>query len=123
LHSVDVTRADGDTFRVRAVVHNEGWMPTQVTEKALQRKVVRPIEATIALPEGGSLVQGRARLELGQLAGWSRARSVWSWVGSTDDTGDRAKAEWVVRAPAGSTVEIEFRHQRAGVVRTQATLA
>jgi murein tripeptide amidase MpaA len=123
LHSVDVARLGDDTYRVRAVAQNEGWMPTQVTEKALQRKVVRPVEATITLPEGASLAQGKARLELGQLAGWSRAKGIWSWAGHADDTADRAKAEWVVRAPSGTTVDIEFRHQRAGTVRATATLA
>jgi hypothetical protein len=39
-----------------------------------------------------------------------------------DGTPDIAKAEWVVRAPAGTTVSIEVRHQRAGVIRTSATL-
>jgi murein tripeptide amidase MpaA len=122
LHSVDVERVDGDAFRVRVVVQNEGWMPTNVTEKALERKVVQPLEATITLPEGAALAQGKPRVELGQLAGWSRAKGMWSWAGSTDDTGDRTKAEWVVRAPAGTTVDVTFEHQRAGIVRVQATL-
>ena len=97
-------------------------MPTNVTEKALERKVVRPLEATIEVPDGATLVQGKPRVELGQLAGWSRAKGLWSWGGSTDDTSDRAKAEWVVRAPADTTVGITFEHQRAGIVRAQATL-
>jgi hypothetical protein len=122
LQSSVAERIDGDTFSVRVVVENEGWMPTQVTEKALERKVVRPLEATITVPDGVTLVSGKPTMELGQLAGYSRARGMWSWVGSTDDTSDRAKVEWVVRAPSGTQVEVVVRHQRAGVVRTALVL-
>lgn len=123
LHSVEVDAVAPATFYVRAVVQNEGWMPTHVTEKAIERKVARPIEATITLPDGARLVQGTIPVELGQLAGWSRVKGMWSWGGATDDTSDRAKVEWTVHAPGGGSVAIEFRHPRAGVVWTDAVLA
>jgi murein tripeptide amidase MpaA len=122
LHSVDTETAGDGVYRVRVVVQNTGWMPTNVTDKAVERKAVRPIEATITLPAGAALVQGQPKAELGQLAGWSRARTMLSWGNHVDDTSDRAKAEWVVRAPAGTSVTIECRHQRAGVVRAEVTL-
>jgi hypothetical protein len=40
-----------------------------------------------------------------------------------DSTQDRAKAEWIVRAPAGTEVAVEVRHQRAGVVRWRGALS
>ncbi|MEH1780129.1 MAG: hypothetical protein V7K67_17975 [Nostoc sp.] len=40
----------------------------------------------------------------------------------SDPTKDRAKVEWVVRVPQGSTVKLLARHERAGVVRTELTL-
>jgi hypothetical protein len=44
------------------------------------------------------------------------------WWASNDATSDRAKVEWVVEAPGGSSAEIEVRHQRAGTVRRELTL-
>jgi hypothetical protein len=41
---------------------------------------------------------------------------------ATDGTAERAKAEWVVRAPAGTEVRVEARHDRAGVVRSSVLL-
>jgi hypothetical protein len=41
----------------------------------------------------------------------------------SDSTKDRAKVEWVVCAPLGSTVKLLARHERAGVVRTELTFA
>jgi murein tripeptide amidase MpaA len=122
LQSVDVDNTGDGVYRVRVVVQNSGWMPTNVTDKAVERKVVRPIEATITLPYGAELVNGKPKVELGQLAGWSRARTVWSWGGHVDDTSDRTKVEWIVRAPSGTTIAVECRHDRAGVVRTEVTL-
>jgi murein tripeptide amidase MpaA len=122
LHSVDVESAGDGVHRVRVVVQNTGWMPTNVTDKAVERKTVRPVEATITLPDGAVLLHGKPKVELGQLAGWSRARTMWGWGTHVDDTSDRAKVEWVVRAPAGATVAIDCRHARAGVVRTEVTL-
>jgi murein tripeptide amidase MpaA len=122
LHSTDVEAVSDGVFRVRVVVHNRGWMATNVTEQAMTRKSVAPIAATITLPDGAALVTGGKRLELGQLAGWSRAVGMLSWTGPTDDTSDRAKAEWTVRAVPGTRVEIEFQHPRAGVIRTEVTL-
>jgi hypothetical protein len=42
--------------------------------------------------------------------------------GGADPTDDRAKFEWVVRAPAGLEVQLLAKHDRAGVVRTSVTL-
>jgi hypothetical protein len=40
------------------------------------------------------------------------------FAGGSDDTSDRAVAEWVVSAPAGTECVVTVRHDRAGVVRT-----
>lgn len=120
--SLDVESIGGDAHKVRLVVSNTGWLPSNVTEKAEERKVVRPLEATIALPEGAALVAGERRTELGQLTGRALKRSM-LWWGSEDSSTERAKAEWVVHAPNGGAVEIVARHQRAGVVRQQVELS
>ena len=121
LHSTDVEHLGDGVWRVRLVVQNSGWLPTNVTQKAVERKVVRPIEAEITLPDGASLVGVEGKLELGQLTGRALKANVLG--AGNDPTDDRAKAEWVVRAPAGTTVEVEARHQRAGVVRASIELA
>jgi len=40
----------------------------------------------------------------------------------SDGTGDRAKAEWVVRAPVGTELALTARHPRAGVARVTVIL-
>jgi hypothetical protein len=110
-----------DRWLVRLVLENTGWLPTSVSEKAVERKAVRPLEAEITLPEGGKVVGGEQKVELGQLDGRVHRRSLLWWA-SNDATSDRAKAEWVVEAPRGSSVDVEARHQRAGTLRRELTL-
>ena len=110
-----------DRWLVRLVLENTGWLPTSVSEKAVERKAVRPLEAEVTLPEGGKVVGGERKVELGQLDGRVHRRSVFWWA-TSDATNDRAKVEWVVQAPRGSSVGIEARHQRAGTLRRELRL-
>jgi murein tripeptide amidase MpaA len=112
-----------DTYRVRFVVQNTGWLPTYVTKNALQKKVVRAVVCEIELPEGASLETGKPREELGQLEGRAYKPSALSGSSfATDDTMDRAKVEWVVHAPQRSIVKLTARHERAGTVSVEVEL-
>jgi murein tripeptide amidase MpaA len=108
-------------YKVRLVVQNTGWLPTYITKKALEKKLVRGVVAEIELPEGATLRTGKPREELGQLEGRAyKPSAVTFW--SADPTDDRAKVEWVVHAPQGGTVRLIVRHERAGVVRAELPL-
>jgi murein tripeptide amidase MpaA len=122
LHTLEVDRVGETAWHIQLVVHNTGWLPTSVTEKAVERNIVRPLEVELTLPEGARLRTGELKTELGQLTGRVHKRSLLGWW-SEDSTSERVKVEWVVEAPDGGTVAIEARHQRAGVVRVDAELA
>jgi murein tripeptide amidase MpaA len=119
LYRVETSALGEDTYRVRLVVHNTGWLPTYVTKKALEVKVVRGVVCEIELPDGATLETGKQREELGQLEGRAYKPAA---PAAADATEDRAKVEWVVRAPQGGTVGLIARHERAGLVRTQVQL-
>jgi murein tripeptide amidase MpaA len=117
LRASSVTPLGGGAYRLRVVVENTGWLPTYVTKKALEKKVVRGIICEVGLPRGASLESGKARQEFGQLEG--RAYKTVIPDEFEEGTTDRLKAEWVVKAPKGSTVKLTVRHERAGVVRVK----
>ncbi len=111
-----------DHWRVRLVVQNTGWLPSYVSMRAQERKIVRGVIAEIALPDGAALVQGKRREELAQLEGkWSKHTGVSFWP-EYRVTDDRAKIEWVVRGRKGDRVDLIARHDRAGTVRASVTL-
>jgi murein tripeptide amidase MpaA len=118
IHSLDVEKVGKNSFFIRVVLINTGWMPTNVTQKAADRKAVRPLEVELTLPDGARVVGGEKKAELGQLEGRFDKRSAIGFRAG-DSTTDRAKAEWVVEAPAGSKMKLEARHQRAGTVRRE----
>jgi hypothetical protein len=93
-----------------------------VSDKALERKAVRPLEAELELPDGARLVGGEAKVEAGQLAGRVGHRGTF-WFGADGSTDDRTKVEWVVEAPNGGEVKLEARHERAGTLRASASLS
>jgi murein tripeptide amidase MpaA len=116
LYEVSAKPLGEDTYHVRLVIQNTGWLPSYVTKKALDKKLVRGVICEIELPEGASLETGELREELGQLEG--RAYKPPTPVGFNpfDPTDERAKVEWVVHAPEGGMVKLTARHERAGTV-------
>jgi len=112
------------TWRVRLVVDNTGWLPSYVTKLALEKRLTPGVICEIELPAGAQLLVGERRSPHGELEGLAYTPvTSSSWAGwSGDETNQRLKAEWVVRAKAGDTLTLTARHARAGRVRTVVTL-
>src|SRR6476661_6738300 len=110
------------SYLVRLVLQNSGWLPTSVTDRAVERSAVRGLEVELDLPEGARLVGGEAKTDVGQLKGRADKRST-TWWANDESTGDLAKLEWVVEAPAGTEIGVEARHPRAGTLRRRVKLS
>jgi hypothetical protein len=120
LREVSVKAIGENAYRIRLVVENTGWLPTNVTKKAVEKKVSRGVICEIEIPKGATLQSGKVREEFTQLGGRSyKSAFVDTWEGGTDD---RLKVEWVVYAPKGGMVQLVARHERAGVVRVEVEL-
>lgn len=107
--------------RVELVVENAGYLPTNVTRIALDKRLVKPALAEIKLPEGGTLISGDAEVELGHLAGRSAlAGNKWKnpafFDGLPSDYARRVV--WVVRGEGA--LEVGVYAERAGTVRLEA---
>ena len=118
LYQADVLRLQAGVYRVRFVVQNTGWLPSDVTQLAREQQLVGDCIAEITLPEGATLVTGNRREEMGQLEGRASKLA----MPNSDPTTDRAKAEWIIKASPGHTVQLLAHHDRAGVVRAAVTL-
>jgi hypothetical protein len=120
LREVSVMPIGKESWRVRLVVENTGWLPTYITKKALDKKVSRGLVCEIELPEGAALQTGKLREEFAHLEG--RAYKTVNADEFDEATSDRIKAEWVIHAPKGGSVKLTARHDRAGVVRAEVNL-
>jgi murein tripeptide amidase MpaA len=121
VRSLDVERLGETSFLVRLVLQNSGWLPTNVTQKAVDRNAVRDLEVELDLPSDARLVGGEVKTQAGQLKGRVEKRST-TWWGNDDSTAELAKLEWVIEARAGTEIGIEASHQRAGTIRRRVTL-
>jgi murein tripeptide amidase MpaA len=111
------------TWRVRLAVANAGYLPAYVTRRAKERQVVRGVVFEIALPEGATLVAGKAREIGSHLEGHAPTTSLQAFLPDRDLTADRALQEWIVRAPRGTVLTLSARADRAGTVQTTIELA
>lgn len=104
--------------RLELTIENTGYLPTNVTQVAADKKLTKPVKAEISLPQGASLVSGEPVIELGHLAGRS-ALVGGSWKDSAFFNGlpsDYARrVVWVVEG-AGE-VRVEIRGEKAGTLR------
>lgn len=122
LRDLDVIALGGDSWRVRLVVQNSGWLPSYVSKIGLKRKQTRGVLAEIALPAGARLLVGKQREGLGELEGWAQLHTGISFWPNSRPTADIAYAEWVIEAPAGALIGLTCWHERAGRITTRATL-
>jgi len=117
LVAADAESLGNDNWRVRMVVQNTGWLPSYVSKRALERKIVRGVIVEIDLPDGAQLIAGKLRDEIGQLEGKAYKHTGISFWPDYHVTDDRAKMEWVVRGRGGDRIALTARHERAGTVR------
>ena len=109
-----------DIYKVRAVVQNEGWLPTHVTAQGL-KKGEPPIKAEI-LVENGELVGSFAQVEIGHLDGYNAEISSFTGFRSGFPQQDRI-VEWFVRAGGeGARVTVKAHARRAGTATAAADL-
>ncbi len=113
-----------DLWRISAVVQNSGWLPTDVTQWARQKKMTRGVLLELAADTDAVHITTPICIDGGQLEGWNlKSSSPNVWAGRpADPTQDRAKGQWLVRAAAGSSVTLSASHERAGKISRQVVL-
>jgi murein tripeptide amidase MpaA len=108
-------------YKLSIVVANRGFLPTYTSQRAQERKAVRPIEVSVRLPAEATIVTGKATQEIGHLEG--RTNKIYGgWFSSRNVTDNESHLEWVVRAPSGGEVQIEVKSDRAGTIMTRLPL-
>lgn len=117
----EVRPQEGGRALVRVTVRNAGYLPTNVTERALVVKSAPPVFLSVERTDGTTMLamsgapegrwKGKRGLELGHLGGWGSARAGASRPAET--TVDLL----VAAGPRAGTVELLVDGQRAGRIR------
>lgn len=119
MRDVSVEELSKGVYRVRAVVGNAGYLPTNLTDVAISQGFAKGVVAEIAVKKGS--VQGVTRHDLGNLAGRNGRNAPWSPWGAKWGRTSRA-VEWTVKGAKGATVEIVAKSEKGGMVRQEISL-
>ena len=112
IQSTDVKKLAGDLYQVSALVANEGFLPTHLTQRALQHETAAPVEVELSA-DGVEILMGAEQQNIGHLAGRDERAAPWSpWMRQW--TNNKVKVEWLLRAPADTDVRISACAQKAG---------
>lgn len=111
-----------DLYKVTAVVSNHGYLPTNLSDVAIQNNVAKPVTLGLAL-EGAELVMNPETVTLGHLAGRNERRYAYSNWGQQWSPVTK-RSEWLVKSLGkGAKVTIVATSQKGGVARRSADLA
>jgi hypothetical protein len=113
-------------YKVKAVVENVGFLPTNVSEKSIENKYARPVLVTITASPNVEVTLGEARLKIGHLlgVGFNFPRAL-SSGGGPDEVSQARDVTWIVRVKdrAPAWIEVMAATPKAGVAKRRLTLA
>jgi len=115
LLEVSASPVGEDLYRVEAVVANEGFLPTYVTEVAREHGLADTVHVSIEVDGPGEVLDGTER-NLGHLAGWAERAAPWVPWNYLEWEPTRKKATWLVRASEGTKLRVVARSRQAGKV-------
>ncbi len=115
----NVSDAGGGVYRIKALVRNEGWMSSNLTQQAIKLGIAKPVTVKLEVPQGAEILSGRAVTTLGHLEGKFATAGGMFGARPADD---RRALEWLIRAPKGSTVTVKSRSEKGGAHAVQVNL-
>ncbi len=103
-------------YRVEAVLVNHGYLPTFITQEALNMKVDRQIEVDLSC--SGEIITGKSKEKIGHLEGFAGIDTSYSYdvINTTISLPLQKKMEWVVKASAGSKVTLCVHSAKIGKI-------
>ncbi len=109
------TTSMGDRIvRLRAVIKNDGYLPTNVTQKAVQHRLAKTVEVRLELDKA-ELISGRERTDVGHIDGNGPAAGGGGGRGGGEGARNQRTLEWVIRVKGdGASASVTASSERAG---------
>jgi hypothetical protein len=111
---MDVKQVDQETWKLSAVVANSGYLPTFLTQVAIDQKTAQPV--TVTLGGGVEFISGKAKVEVGHLEGRA-GRSGGFMNGNfrpVRDLPSEKQVDWIVKASVGTELTLTVASEKAG---------
>ena len=112
IRDLEVEALGSGLYKLSALVANQGFLPTHLTQRALAHGTAGEVEVQLDAGEA-EIIMGAAQQRVGHLAGRDERTSTWSpWLRQWNDTA--ARIEWLLRAESGASVSVTASAQKAG---------
>jgi hypothetical protein len=125
LVEASANRLGDNTYLIRLVVENGGYLSTAGSEMATENGVSREVVAEIELPENAKLLRGKTWQKVGHLPGRVSMMASPVFMGTGFDAMDgrscRASMEWLIEAAPGTTINLTARQERSGKLQQTIT--
>ena len=117
LDQIKVTALGNEHYSIEAVVENLGFLPTYATREALDVKKAAPLNAVLS-GEGITFISGKAKEEIGHLQGFSGVNVGYGHIGPATAAHQPCakKLSWIIKAAAGTQLQLTVSAPRAGKV-------
>ena len=114
IEKLEIRAEEDQIYTITLDLANRGWLPTNVTTKALQLKMVKDITAMIS--GDFEILTGKDKEKLGQLDGFMFAREGWYTFGRAGyQRNMRKRVVWTVRkTKENANLVIQVQSDRAG---------
>ena len=119
IEKLEIRAEEDHIYTITLDLANRGWLPTNVTTKALQLKMVKDI--TAAISGDFEIITGKEKENLGQLDGFMFAREGWYTFGRAGyQRHMRKRVVWTVRkTKENANLVIQVQSDRAGNLKIE----
>lgn len=115
---------ESEIFRVTFSLENQGFLSTSALSRGIEWSGCPQVSAHLELPEHTQLISGATSVKLEHLTGWGEASlGLGGLSPSLQAHGHRARVTWVVSAPRGAELSVQWSGGRGGAGRVTVTLA
>jgi murein tripeptide amidase MpaA len=101
--------------KVRAVVSNHGYLPTNLSDVALENGIAKPVQLALSV-EGGTILMNPQSVDLGHLAGRNERLYPWSPWGHQWNPVTKS-AEWLIKMETAGTITVTSTSEKGGTTR------
>jgi hypothetical protein len=97
INNVKVAPIDNGLFRIKVTIQNTGFLPTNITQKAIELKKAKPVIVELLHNKEVELLSGKNRIDVGYLEGRSDRLPTTHFRTPMEER-SKISVEWLVRA-------------------------
>lgn len=120
--SLESEKLGGDIYQITAIVGNTGYLPTNISDQALEIEIA---EKPCVSLSGGEVLSGEACRKIEHLSGYSRTATgsyAYGNISTLRNAAQKKKLTWVIRAEQGTEITVVVKQTKSGTAEKSIVL-